>query len=69
MLYLLVQTLQVLIKGQAARFLRVAMSLNGYLSMLMGIFVTIMVQSSFFTTSMLTPFVAGGLITLEMMRL
>lgn len=66
-LYMLVQTLNILIKGQAARVLRMAVSLNGYLSMLIGVFVTIMVQSSSITTSVLTPLVAVGLISLEEM--
>ena len=64
---MLVQTLNILIKGQAARVLRMAVSLNGYLSMLIGVFVTIMVQSSSITTSVLTPLVAVGLISLEEM--
>eukprot|EP00240_Pyramimonas_obovata_P003228 CAMPEP_0118933484 /NCGR_PEP_ID=MMETSP1169-20130426/12011_1 /TAXON_ID=36882 /ORGANISM="Pyramimonas obovata, Strain CCMP722" /LENGTH=668 /DNA_ID=CAMNT_0006876245 /DNA_START=85 /DNA_END=2091 /DNA_ORIENTATION=+ len=66
-LYLLVQSLNILIKGQAARFLRKAVSLNGYLSMLIGVFVTIMVQSSSITTSVLTPLVAVGLVSIEEM--
>eukprot|EP00959_Pyramimonas_sp_CCMP1952_P454885 9470665-Pyramimonas_sp.AAC.1 len=66
-LYLLVQSLQVLVKGHAALYLRKAVSLNGYLSMVIGVFVTMMVQSSSITTSVLTPFVAVGLITLEEM--
>lgn len=64
-LYLMVQCLNILVKGVAARYLRKAVSLNGYLSMVIGIFVTIMVQSSSITTSVLTPLVAVGLITLE----
>eukprot|EP00240_Pyramimonas_obovata_P003248 CAMPEP_0118924080 /NCGR_PEP_ID=MMETSP1169-20130426/2375_1 /TAXON_ID=36882 /ORGANISM="Pyramimonas obovata, Strain CCMP722" /LENGTH=661 /DNA_ID=CAMNT_0006865161 /DNA_START=117 /DNA_END=2102 /DNA_ORIENTATION=- len=66
-LYLLVQTLNILVKGQAARFLRKAVSLNGYFSMVIGVFVTIMVQSSSITTSVMTPLVAVGLISLEEM--
>jgi len=64
-LYLIVQSLNILVKGHAARYLRKAVSLNGYLSMLIGVFVTIMVQSSSITTSVLTPLVAVGLIPLE----
>jgi len=66
-LYMLVHTLNILIKGQAARILRMALSMNGYLSMLIGVFVTIMVQSSSITTSVLTPLVAVGLISLDEM--
>jgi len=64
-LYLIVQTLSIVIKGHAARYLRWAVTLNGYLSMAIGCFVTIMVQSSSITTSVLTPLVAVGLINLE----
>jgi len=64
-LYLIVQSLNILVKGHAAVYLRKAVSLNGYLSMLIGVFVTIMVQSSSITTSVLTPLVAVGLIPLE----
>jgi sodium-dependent phosphate cotransporter len=66
-LYLIVQALNILVKGHAAVYLRKAVSLNGYFSMLIGVFVTIMVQSSSITTSVLTPLVAVGLIPLEAM--
>ncbi|KAK3241739.1 hypothetical protein CYMTET_48524 [Cymbomonas tetramitiformis] len=64
-LYLIVQTLSIVIKGFAARYLRIAVTYNGYISMVIGCFVTIMVQSSSITTSVLTPLVAVGLISLE----
>jgi len=66
-LYLIVQSLNILVKGHAAVYLRKAVSLNGYFSILIGVFVTIMVQSSSITTSVLTPLVAVGLIPLENM--
>jgi sodium-dependent phosphate cotransporter len=66
-LYLIVQSLSILVKGHAAKYLRKAVSLNGYLSMAMGVFITIMVQSSSITTSVLTPLAAVGLISLDAM--
>lgn len=63
-LYLIVQTLNILIKGKFAKLLKITVSYNGYLSMLIGMFLTIMVQSSSITTSVLTPLVAIGLIPL-----
>lgn len=64
-LYLMVQSLNLLIKGSIAKWIKRAVSLNGYLSMLMGMFITVMVQSSSITTSVLTPLVAIGLIPLK----
>lgn len=64
-LYLVVQSLTVLVKGHAAKALRWSVRLNGYLSILMGCFITVMVQSSSITTSVMTPLVAVGLISLE----
>lgn len=64
-LYLMVQSLNLLIKGSIAKWIKRAISLNGYLSMLMGMFITVMVQSSSITTSVLTPLVAIGLIPLK----
>lgn len=64
-LYLLVQSLNILVRGTVAKGLKRAVALNGYLSMLIGMFVTIMVQSSSITTSVLTPLVAIGIIPLE----
>lgn len=64
-LYLIVQSLNVLVRGSAAKWLRKAVAYNGYVSILIGMFVTIMVQSSSITTSVLTPLVAIGLIPLN----
>eukprot|EP00854_Cymbomonas_tetramitiformis_P022587 gene22587-27263_t len=66
-LYLIVQVLHVLVKGFAAKMLRRAVEFSPYFSMLVGCFITVMVQSSSITTSVLTPIVAVGLITLEQM--
>ena len=64
-LYLIVQTLNLLIKGTFARLLKRTIAFNGYLSILIGMFITIMVQSSSITTSVLTPLVAIGLVPLD----
>lgn len=64
-LYLIVQSLNILVKGTVAKWLKKAVSFNGYASILLGMFLTIMVQSSSITTSVLTPLVAIGLIPLK----
>jgi len=64
-IYLIVQSLQFLVKGAAARLIQRSLGMNGYVSMVIGCIVTIMVQSSSITTSTLTPLVAVGLIKLE----
>ena len=46
-------------------FLQKVVGFNGYLNIAIGMFITIMVQSSSFTTSTLTPLAAVGLIGLE----
>jgi sodium-dependent phosphate cotransporter len=57
--------LQIIVKGAAARILRKVVGFNGYLNIIIGMFITIMVQSSSITTSTLTPLAAVGLIGLE----
>jgi sodium-dependent phosphate cotransporter len=47
--------------------LRKALDINGYLSIIIGMFITLMVQSSSITTSALTPLAAVGIISLEQM--
>lgn len=64
-LYLMVQSLHILIKGSIASWFRTAVAYNGYISIIIGMFITIMVQSSSITTSVLTPLVAIGLIPLH----
>ena len=64
-LFCIVYMLQIIVKGTAARILRKVVGFNGYLNIVIGTFITIMVQSSSITTSTLTPLAAVGLINLE----
>jgi len=64
-LYLIVYCLQRIVKGAAARILRRVVGFNGYVSIVIGCVITILVQSSSITTSTLTPLCAVGLIPLE----
>jgi len=66
-LFCIVYTLQIIIKGGAARVLKKVIGFNPYLNILVGMGITIMVQSSSITTSTLTPIAAVGLITLDEM--
>ena len=64
-LFCVVYFLQIIVKGPAARMLRAVVGFNGYLNIVIGMGITILVQSSSITTSTLTPLAAVGLITLE----
>lgn len=64
-LYLLVKCLQTLVKNAADKWLRKALRLNGYLGILVGCGITILVQSSSITTSTLVPLIACGVVDLE----
>lgn len=66
-LIMLVNLLKKLLKGRARRVFQKAVNYNPYLSMLIGCGMTILVQSSSVTTSVLTPLCAIGGITLEQM--
>ena len=66
-LFCIVYTLQIIIKGGAARVLKKVIGFNPYLNIVVGMGITIMVQSSSITTSTLTPIAAVGLITLDEM--
>jgi sodium-dependent phosphate cotransporter len=66
-LFNIVYCLQIIIKGVAARVLKRVVGFNAYLNIAVGMFITIMVQSSSITTSTLTPIAAVGLISLEEM--
>ena len=66
-LFCIVYTLQIIIKGGAARVLKKVIGFNPYFNLLIGMCITIIVQSSSITTSTLTPIAAVGLITLEEM--
>jgi sodium-dependent phosphate cotransporter len=63
----LVALLQRMLAGMSNRVIRKATSVNGYLAMLIGAGITILVQSSSITTSALTPFVGIGALPLEQM--
>ena len=61
----IVYALQIIVKGPAARILKRVVGFNGYANILIGMIITILVQSSSITTSTLTPIAAVGLISLE----
>lgn len=63
----LVKVLQSMLKGASTRVLHKATNLPGILSLVVGIVITILVQSSSITTSVLTPFCGIGVISLEQM--
>ena len=66
-LYGLVKTLHTALESASKRIIYKATDLNGYLSILIGCGITLLVQSSSITTSTLTPFVGLDLIRLEQM--
>ena len=61
----LVTILQKMLMGVSTRIIYKATSMNGYLAILVGAGITILVQSSSITTSALTPFVGMGALKLE----
>jgi sodium-dependent phosphate cotransporter len=63
----LVRILQHMVMGTSATMLRKATDVNGYLAMLIGCGITILVQSSSITTSVLTPLVGVGVLPLSKM--
>jgi len=63
----LVTLLQKMLLGTSTRIIYKATNINGYLSMLVGVGITILVQSSSITTSTLTPLVGMGVLHLEQM--
>ena len=64
---ILVKILQSMVFGTSSSMLRKATSMNDYLAILVGTGVTILVQSSSITTSVLTPLVGVGVLPLEKM--
>lgn len=66
-LLFLVSILQRMLMGTSTRIIYKATNINGYLAMLVGCGVTMLVQSSSITTSVLVPFVGMGIIRLEQM--
>ena len=63
----LVSVLQKMLLGTSTRIIYKATNINGYLAILIGMGLTILVQSSSITTSTLTPLVGMGVIQLEQM--
>lgn len=66
-LFAMVTMLQKMLLGTSTRIIYKATNINGYLAMLIGVGVTILVQSSSITTSTFTPLVGLGVIRLEQM--
>mmetsp|Transcript_3302 Transcript_3302/g.5657 ORF Transcript_3302/g.5657 Transcript_3302/m.5657 type:complete len:589 (-) Transcript_3302:291-2057(-) len=61
----MVKLLGIAIRGAAEEALRKALNMNGYLAIIVGAGVTMFVQSSSITTSVLTPLVAIGALSVE----
>jgi len=66
-LYCFVKLLQSMVQGTSEVMLKKATSFNGYVAMLVGMGITILVQSSSVTTSVLTPLVGVGVLPLDKM--
>mmetsp|Transcript_31512 Transcript_31512/g.48879 ORF Transcript_31512/g.48879 Transcript_31512/m.48879 type:complete len:588 (-) Transcript_31512:174-1937(-) len=66
-LFGLVKILNSMLLGTSTRIIYKATNINGYLAMLIGAGITILVQSSSITTSALTPLVGMGVLRLEQM--
>lgn len=63
----LVSLLQKMLLGTSTRIIYKATNINGYLAIVIGMGITILVQSSSITTSTLTPLVGMGVLQLEQM--
>jgi len=66
-LFFLTKFLKALFMGRAKRIIAKSVELNDYLALLIGVAITIVVQSSSVVTSALTPFCGMGLLPLEKM--
>ena len=66
-LYGLVRTLQSMVMSTSTGLLKKATHINPYLAIIIGVGVTLLVQSSSITTSVLTPLVGMDVINLEQM--
>lgn len=66
-LFGMVTMLQKMLLGTSTRVIYKATNMNGYLAILVGVGVTILVQSSSITTSTFTPLVGLGVVRLEQM--
>ena len=63
----LVAVLKKMLLGVSSRIIYKATNLNGYISIIIGALLTLLVQSSSITTSVLTPLVGVGVLPLEAM--
>jgi sodium-dependent phosphate cotransporter len=66
-LFGLVNILQKMLLGTSTRIIYKATNINGYLAIMVGCGITMLVQSSSITTSSLTPLVGMGVLRLEQM--
>ncbi|CAJ1421874.1 unnamed protein product [Effrenium voratum] len=66
-LYVMVRLLHSLVMGQAKRVIKKGTQMNDYLAMLLGVSLTLIVQSSSVTTSALTPLVGIGVLPVAKM--
>ena len=66
-LFGMVTILQKMLLGTSTRIIYKATNINGYIAMVLGAAVTMVVQSSSITTSALTPLVGMGVLRLEQM--
>ena len=66
-LYSLVRTLQSMVMATSTGLLKKATHINPYLAIIIGVGVTLLIQSSSITTSVLTPLVDMDVINLEQM--
>ena len=64
-LYALVKLLRVIVQSRVEKALSAALDSSAIFAMLLGVIVTVMVQSSSITTSLLVPLAGAGIITLE----
>ena len=63
----LVTILKKLLLGASTRIIEKATKINGYVSMLVGCGITVAIQSSSVTTSVLTPLVGVGVVSVDQM--
>ncbi|KAL3806448.1 hypothetical protein ACHAXA_011799, partial [Cyclostephanos tholiformis] len=63
----LVKVLKSMLLGGSERIIKKATAINGYISMAIGCGITMAVQSSSVTTSVLTPIVGVGIVSVEQM--
>eukprot|EP00980_Cylindrotheca_fusiformis_P007384 scaffold1525_cov142-Cylindrotheca_fusiformis.AAC.184 len=66
-LFVMVKILQTMMIGASTRILYKATNINGYIAIAIGAAITLVVQSSSITTSVLTPLVGVGALRLEQM--